>query len=438
MLHSHKGIIAAAVAAMVVFGAGARAADPGVNRHVKAVRDAVSAAIAKALEAKTAKGCVPSAKSFVVTVESLEGWKRCDNETWGRHLVEIRAIKEGCDASDLLPAIRSALKKAPVELAEKEGGLSGHAYTVDRNKSIALKTQKEFNAKKKCKEFLIEGAGRSRAEKKVVPVYADLEVESIETEIMTKNKTIGRGETVVVHVAGSFNSEVYKDAVVLVPELMDFAREKRRDASIKNVVEVENAKIAKKDGAYHASVPVKKKFEFDVEIKTSPEFDLSRGLSLHLGMLIGGKKYPPLQLPLDLEKEFPYYLIFVAAGCAVLAAVGLFFFLRSRGIRHAKYRFALRVTAGAPAAEYELAAPSVVAGRMAPDSGGIAIASQKMSRRHVVFTRTSKGYSVSDSNSTNGTYVNGAKLAAGETRALSNGDEVRLGDVRLIFSMAKK
>ena len=46
----------------------------------------------------------------------------------------------------------------------------------------------------------------------------------------------------------------------------------------------------------------------------------------------------------------------------------------------------------------------------------------KISRRHAVISIAQGRWTVHDLGSTNGTYVNGAKLAHGETRTVSNGD----------------
>ena len=47
-----------------------------------------------------------------------------------------------------------------------------------------------------------------------------------------------------------------------------------------------------------------------------------------------------------------------------------------------------------------------------------------VSRQHAVVALAQGRWTVRDLRSTNGTYVNGARLAAGETRAIGNGDQV--------------
>jgi pSer/pThr/pTyr-binding forkhead associated (FHA) protein len=54
-----------------------------------------------------------------------------------------------------------------------------------------------------------------------------------------------------------------------------------------------------------------------------------------------------------------------------------------------------------------------------------------VSRHHARFTRVDDQFSVSDENSLNGTYVNGA-LIEGPT-ALRRGDEVQIGKFRMVF-----
>lgn len=53
-----------------------------------------------------------------------------------------------------------------------------------------------------------------------------------------------------------------------------------------------------------------------------------------------------------------------------------------------------------------------------------------VSRRHAEFTRTAEGFSVADSGSLNGTYVNRDRI---DSVRLSDGDEVQIGKFRLVF-----
>ena len=54
-----------------------------------------------------------------------------------------------------------------------------------------------------------------------------------------------------------------------------------------------------------------------------------------------------------------------------------------------------------------------------------------VSRRHAVFERLAAGWCVSDLNSLNGTLVNGAAL--GQARPLYSGDEIQVGETRLVY-----
>lgn len=54
-----------------------------------------------------------------------------------------------------------------------------------------------------------------------------------------------------------------------------------------------------------------------------------------------------------------------------------------------------------------------------------------ISKVHAIFTQTAGSWFVADSNSSNGTFVDGVRLPANEKRALEDGAEVRLGrDIR--------
>lgn len=50
-----------------------------------------------------------------------------------------------------------------------------------------------------------------------------------------------------------------------------------------------------------------------------------------------------------------------------------------------------------------------------------------VSKLHVIFTRVSGGWQVSDEGSSNGTFLNGVKLTAREKRPVSDGDSLRFG-----------
>ena len=57
-----------------------------------------------------------------------------------------------------------------------------------------------------------------------------------------------------------------------------------------------------------------------------------------------------------------------------------------------------------------------------------------VSRRHAVFERLAAGWCVSDLNSLNGTLVNGEAL--GQARPLYSGDEIQVGETRIVYRRA--
>ena len=61
-----------------------------------------------------------------------------------------------------------------------------------------------------------------------------------------------------------------------------------------------------------------------------------------------------------------------------------------------------------------------------------------ISRVHATIRYDSKGtaWYIADNNSHNGTYVNGAKLVAGEPRRVNNGDYIQLGTIRFTAQLA--
>jgi pSer/pThr/pTyr-binding forkhead associated (FHA) protein len=69
----------------------------------------------------------------------------------------------------------------------------------------------------------------------------------------------------------------------------------------------------------------------------------------------------------------------------------------------------------------------------APESG-IFLDDVTVSRRHAEFRRGAEGWSVRDSGSLNGTYVNRARV---DDRQLHAGDEVQIGKFRFVFLVAE-
>jgi pSer/pThr/pTyr-binding forkhead associated (FHA) protein len=68
------------------------------------------------------------------------------------------------------------------------------------------------------------------------------------------------------------------------------------------------------------------------------------------------------------------------------------------------------------------------------DTAGIVIEDDQVSRRHALLTMVDEGARVDDLGSTNGTWVNGARIAV--PQALREGDELRVGGTRLRLLVA--
>lgn len=92
---------------------------------------------------------------------------------------------------------------------------------------------------------------------------------------------------------------------------------------------------------------------------------------------------------------------------------------------------ALVVTSGHQAGtRYAITTTQVTVGRH-PDSD-IFLDDITVSRRHVELQQGKTGYSLTDVGSLNGTYLNGERLAEGETQ-LTNGDELQIGKFKLLY-----
>src|SRR5438045_8190733 len=66
----------------------------------------------------------------------------------------------------------------------------------------------------------------------------------------------------------------------------------------------------------------------------------------------------------------------------------------------------------------------------------VVLADASVSRIHAVVERLGEGWTIRDLDSTNGTFVNGRRIAA--ERPLRHGDEIRIGETRLVFRSATK
>lgn len=73
-----------------------------------------------------------------------------------------------------------------------------------------------------------------------------------------------------------------------------------------------------------------------------------------------------------------------------------------------------------------------ILGKM-PDASDWVIRGEGVSRMHAEFSRDGNQYYVKDLNSTNGTFLNGTRLEANETRELNIGDEVCIGRIPFCF-----
>ena len=78
--------------------------------------------------------------------------------------------------------------------------------------------------------------------------------------------------------------------------------------------------------------------------------------------------------------------------------------------------------------EFELTRPEVVVGR--DPNVDLTLLSPSVSRRHAKLMRDGDGYSLEDLGSSNGTFLNGERLAG--RRALKSGDQIRLGQAILL------
>jgi len=67
----------------------------------------------------------------------------------------------------------------------------------------------------------------------------------------------------------------------------------------------------------------------------------------------------------------------------------------------------------------------------AADSNDVVVVDPLVSRLHAAFERLAGGWCVRDLGSTNGTFLNGARLAA--ERPVRTGDEIRIGHTTLVF-----
>jgi pSer/pThr/pTyr-binding forkhead associated (FHA) protein len=84
-----------------------------------------------------------------------------------------------------------------------------------------------------------------------------------------------------------------------------------------------------------------------------------------------------------------------------------------------------------PIESYQVDKPAVAVGRSTGND--IVLDTNAVSRYHISFSRRDEKVYVADLESVNGTYVDGERLKANEPYLLQGGEEIQLGDIRLIF-----
>ena len=87
-----------------------------------------------------------------------------------------------------------------------------------------------------------------------------------------------------------------------------------------------------------------------------------------------------------------------------------------------------------PAREYSLDKPTIAIG--SHPKNDVVADDTTVSRRHATITRKGDGFELADLGSTNGTFVNGRRLA--EPVVLKPGDEIKFGSVRFGFNPAPR
>lgn len=96
----------------------------------------------------------------------------------------------------------------------------------------------------------------------------------------------------------------------------------------------------------------------------------------------------------------------------------------------------ISIRAGVSHREMKLAASRIVIGRAAPgqeDPPQIDLSpDDSVSRRHAEIQWVGEGYSILDLESTNGTWVNGKRIAPGQPVRLKDGDHVAVGRLSVL------
>jgi pSer/pThr/pTyr-binding forkhead associated (FHA) protein len=89
-----------------------------------------------------------------------------------------------------------------------------------------------------------------------------------------------------------------------------------------------------------------------------------------------------------------------------------------------------------PIESFPLDKPEVALGRSSGND--IVLDTTTISRYHIRISRNENQVFVTDLDSVNGTYVDGTRLAAQESRVLKGGEEIQIGDLRAIFQPASE
>ncbi|MBX7222798.1 MAG: FHA domain-containing protein [Blastocatellia bacterium] len=83
--------------------------------------------------------------------------------------------------------------------------------------------------------------------------------------------------------------------------------------------------------------------------------------------------------------------------------------------------------------EFPLVENRVSIGRA--EQNKIVLFDERASRSHAILERNGDGYTLTDLQSRNGTYLNGVEMKRGGSRQLTDGDEIKIGNFRLVYKV---
>lgn len=275
-----------------------------------------------------------------------------------------------------------------------------------------------------------------------IPEYKSILVENLQVFVEGAGKVvkIKNNHRFKIRLTGLFRSKKEDiEKITLKPIFKELKTGiTRSDIIINDIKRIKNIEKIDRYGFEHIRFKTNKTFDFVIYSESLETFNFDEKLQLTIAIWANGKMVDPIIVNLPVEKK-SYWFYFLFLFCIIAGVFGFFHHYKRKEFNHTKYRFQLIMESGELEGKiFTLIGNNHIIGRIQKNQYSIKLDSDKVSRKHAVVKRVDRGYSITDENSTNGTFINDNKLKPNKPHLLQNGEKVRIGDVDFRMSIIKK